>query len=157
MKIYILSILGITLCGVLIDIILPAGSTSKYIKSVFAIFVVAVVLNPVITFFANTKDLCIKYQDVEVNEKLINYITKQKVEQTKNSIILDLNNQGASGVDITLHFTLENNEIVYNSCTVNLKNLVYKPSDKHNSKYELITEVVKQHTNLSDEVIIFDE
>ena len=157
MKIYILSILGITLCGVLIDIILPAGSTSKYIKSVFAIFVVAVVLNPVITFFANTKDLCIKYQDVEVNEKLINYITKQKVEQTKNSIILDLNNQGASGVDITLHFTLENNEIVYNSCIVNLKNLVYKPLDKHNSKYELITEVVKRHTNLIDEVIIFDE
>ena len=88
---------------------------------------------------------------------MINYIANQKVEQTKNIIIFDLNNQGISNIDITLNFALENNEIVYNSCFVNIKNIVYNPTDKHISKYELITEVVKQHTNLNDEVIIFDE
>lgn len=157
MKGYVLSILGIALCGVLIDVIMPSGSTSKYIKSIFSIFVVAVILNPVIDFFAKTKNLEINYNSIEVNQKLINYITNQKVEQTKKSIILDLCNQGISNVDITLNFALENNQIVYNSCFVNIKNIVYNQADKHISKYELITDVVKQHTNLNDEVIIFDE
>lgn len=157
MKGYVLSILGIALCGVLIDAIMPSGSTSKYIKSIFSIFVVAVILNPVINFFAKAKNLEINYNSIEVNQKLINYIANQKVEQTKNIIIFDLNNQGISNIYITLNFALENNEIVYNSCFVNIKNIVYNPTDKHISKYELITEVVKQHTNLNDEVIIFDE
>lgn len=157
MKAYVLSILGIALCGVLIDVIMPSGSTSKYIKSIFSIFVVAVILNPVIKFFAKAKNLDINYTDIEINQKLMNYITDQKVEQTKKAIVFELNNKGLSNIDITLNFALENNELIYNSCFVNLKNVVYNPTDKHISKYELITEVVKQHTNLNDEVIIFDE
>lgn len=157
MKAYIISILGITLCGVLIEIILPAGQTSKYIKSIYAIFVVAVILNPVINFFSKTNNVDLNYNNFEISDKLLNYISTQKVEAAKQSIIAELNQNGASNIDLNLNFTHENNELVYKSCVVNLKNLVYQPADKHISKYELIIKVVKQHTNLTDEVIIFDE
>ncbi len=157
MKAYIISILGITLCGVLIDIMLPTGTTSRYIKGIFSIFVVAVVLNPVITFFANYSNMDIKYDEIEVSTKLIDYINNQKVMATQNAIKNDLDEQGAHNIDITIKFSFENNEIVYKSCLVNLKKLVYQPKDKHISKYELITNTVQQHTNLPSEVIIFDE
>ena len=157
MKAYIISILGITLCGVLIEIILPSGQTSKYIKSIYAIFVVAVILNPVINFFSKTNNVDLNYNNFEISDKLLNYISTQKVEAVKQSIIAELNQNGASNIDLNLNFTHENNELVYKSCVVNLKNLVYQPADKHISKYELIIKVVKQHTNLTDEVIIFDE
>lgn len=157
MKAYIISILGITLCGVLIDIMLPTGTTSKYIKGIFSIFVVAVILNPVITFFANYNNMDIKYDEIEVSTKLIDYINNQKVLAMQNTIKNDLDEQGAHNIDITIKFTFENNEIVYKSCLVNLKKLVYQPKDKHISKYELITNTVQQYTNLPSEVIIFDE
>ena len=157
MKAYIISILGITLCGVLIDIMLPTGTTSRYIKGIFSIFVVAVVLNPVITFFANYSNMDIKYDEIEVSIKLIDYINNQKVMATQNAIKNDLDEQGAHNIDITIKFSFENNEIVYKSCLVNLQKLVYQPKDKHISKYELITNTVQQHTNLPSEVIIFDE
>lgn len=157
MKAYVISILGITMCGVLIEIILPSGSTSKYVKSIYAVFVIAVILNPVIQFFAKNKGMDIKYNDIEISNKLIDYINTQKVESVKSSIILELNQQGAENVDIILNFEQQNNQIIYKSCIVDLKNLTYTPSDKHISKYELIIDVIKQHTNLTDEVIIFNE
>lgn len=157
MKAYIISILGISLCGVLIDIILPSGSINKYIKSIYAIFVVAVILNPIINFFSKSKNISINYNQIEISEKLLNYISTQKVEAVKYNILTELEDRGVSGIDITINFALENNQLVYKSCVVNLKNLVYQPTDKHITKYELITEVVQQHTNLDGEVIIFDE
>ena len=157
MKAYIISILGITLCGVLIDIILPSGSTSKYIKSIYSIFVVAVILNPLITFFAKSKDVDINYNNFETSQTLIDYINTQKIKSIESTIIEDLKQKGLTNIEIKINYAWQDNQLVYKSCLIDLKNMVYQPQDKHTNKYELITEVVQQHTNLSNEVIIFDE
>ena len=39
---YILSVLGIVIAGVFMDVILPSGTIAKYIKGIYSIFVVAV-------------------------------------------------------------------------------------------------------------------
>ena len=157
MKAYIISILGITLCGVLIDIVLPAGSTSKYIKSIYSIFVVAVILNPLITFFAKTKNINLDYNNFETSQTLIDYINTQKIKSVETTIIEDLKQKGVSNIEVKINYDWQNNQLIYKSCLIDLKNMVYQPTDKHTNKYELITEVVQQHTNLSNEVIIFDE
>lgn len=157
MKAYIISILGITLCGVLIDIVLPAGSTSKYIKSIYSIFVVAVILNPLITFFAKTKNINLEYNNFETSQTLIDYINTQKIKSVETTIIEELKQKGVSNIEVKINYDWQYNQLVYKSCLIDLKNMVYQPTDKHTNKYELITEVVQQHTNLSNEVIIFDE
>ena len=43
---WIMSIVGITALGVLMDILLPEGETSKYIKGIFALFTVFVIIYP---------------------------------------------------------------------------------------------------------------
>ena len=40
---YLLSILGIVILGVVIDVVMPSGSTSKYISGIFAIVVMFVI------------------------------------------------------------------------------------------------------------------
>ena len=65
---YILSILGIVISGVFIDIIVPSGSTSKYIKSIYSIFVVAVLLMPLLKFINNSNDFEVVYKDYELQE-----------------------------------------------------------------------------------------
>jgi len=48
MKAWILSIVGIMFIGVIIEIIMPEGKTNTFIKSMFAIVFMYVVMSPII-------------------------------------------------------------------------------------------------------------
>ena len=75
---YLLSILGVVMLGVVIDVILPSGSISKYISGIFAIIVMFVIISPVITWVKsgyNIKDY-FTLQDISLDEKLLYNINK---------------------------------------------------------------------------------
>ncbi len=154
---YILSILGIVLVGIVIDIVLPNGVINKYIKSLFSIFVIAVILSPIITFVKENKDFTLHYEDYEVQQNIMNYIFNQRVSSIENSIEKELENSGFSNIDIKLNFSIESNELSVNSCTVFMKNAVISSDNQHINKYEFISDVVLKFTDLTFEEIIFDE
>lgn len=154
---YILSILGIVVAGVFIDIIIPSGTISKYIKSIYAIFVLAVIVTPIIKFFNDNRGFDLQYQEYEINQNLINYIQTNKIEAMENNIILDLENEGLSNIDIIINYSIDNNELSINSCTINLENLVISSDKQHINKYEIIKQIVRENTNLTDEEMIFYE
>lgn len=154
---YILTILGIVLAGILIDIIVPTGKINKYIKSIFAIFVVAVILMPVVKFIAKSDEITINYTDYEIEQNLMDYIFSSRVTAYENEIIEVLENNGLSNIDIKINYSINSNELSLNSCEVNLKNMTSSNIDSHNNRYEFIAETIKEITNLTDEVIIFYE
>ena len=154
---YILSILGIVIAGVFIDIIIPSGTISKYIKSIYAIFVLAVIITPIIKFFNNNQGFNLQYQEYEINQNLINYIQTNKIATIENDITLELENEGLFNIDIIINYSIDNNELSINSCTINLENLVISSDNQHINKYEIIKEIVREHTNLTDEEMIFYE
>ncbi len=154
---YILSILGIVVAGIFIDIIVPAGTLNKYIKSIFAIFVVAVILTPIIKFISKTHDITINYDNYEINNSLINYIYTKRVEAMEENIVNALNEAGYYNIDIKINYSINSEELTLNSCEVNLKNMTSSSQSVHKNIYEFIAETVKEFTNLTDEVIIFYE
>ena len=154
---YILSILGIVIAGVFIDIIIPSGTISKYIKSIYAIFVLAVIITPIIKFFNNNQGFNLQYQEYEINQNLINYIQTNKIATIENDITLELENEGLFNIDIIINYSIDNNELSINSCTINLENLVISSDKQHINKYEIIKEIVREHTDLTDEEMIFYE
>jgi len=154
---YILSVLGIVVAGVIIDIIIPSGSVSKYIKSIYSIFVVAVLLMPLIKFLNANQGFQLTYTDYELQENLINHIYTNKVSSLETEIENHLTNEGFSKIDIEIVFSIENNELVYNSCNINLKNLAITQDKQHINKYEFITDVVNSYTNLTNQEIKFNE
>lgn len=154
---YILTILGIVLAGILIDIIVPTGKINKYIKSIFAIFVVAVILMPVVKFIAKSDEITINYNDYEIKQNLMDYIFSSRVTAYENEIIEVLENNGLSNIDIKINYSINSNELSLNSCEVNLKNMTSSNIEMHNNRYEFIAETIKEITNLTDEVIIFYE
>ena len=157
MKGYILSVLGIVLVGIFVDVIVPNGAINKYIKSIYSIFVVAVMLNPLFNLLKNTKDFTIKYQDYEVNVNLLNYIYKTRITEHEKELENSLKEQGFANVDIILNYSIENDELVYNICEINLQNLVINADKQHINKYDFITNLVKESTNLTEEEIVFNE
>lgn len=154
---YILTILGIVLAGILIDIIVPTGKINKYIKSIFAIFVVAVILMPVVKFIAKSDEITINYTDYEIEQNLMDYIFSSRVTAYENEIIEVLENNGLSNIDIKINYSINSNQLSLNSCEVNLKNMTSSNIEMHNNRYEFIAETIKEITNLTDEVIIFYE
>lgn len=152
---YILSILGVVVAGVIIDIIVPSGTINKYIKSIYSIFLVAVLLMPILNLKGN--NFAFNYKEYELNDNLFNYISNEKAKALEDSIEQHFNTEGFSNIDIELTFKLNNNKILYNSCNVNLKNLVISADKQHINKYEFIKEVVASYTNLSYQEIIIDE
>ena len=154
---YILSILGIVIAGVLIDVIMPSGKINKYIKSIYSIFVVVVLLNPLLNFLNKHHDFTINYKDYEVNAELVSYIYKKQVSELENKIKTQLEDEGFNKIDIILNYSIENNELQLNSCTANLKNLVIVKDKQHINKYEFIKEVINKNTDLNDGEIIINE
>lgn len=154
---YVLSVLGIVIVGVMVDVIIPAGSLSKYIKSMYSIFVVAVLVTPIVNILSQNKDFKLEYEDVQLQENVINYILNERVKSNENSIETTLSKEGFSNVDIILNYSIENNDIVYKSCMVNLKNMAINSDKQHINKYEFIKEVVANETKLSLQEIIINE
>lgn len=154
---YVLSILGIVLLGVIIDVIIPSGNISKYIKSVFSIFVVAVIISPVVNFLSNKNGIKLEYDNYEMDKQLIEYIFAKRTENEENKIEIYLKDNGFNGIDINLNYSINNNELDYISCIINLKNLVISADKQHINKYEFIKKSVKDFANLTDEEIVIDE
>ena len=154
---YILSILGIVVAGVFIDIIVPAGAINKYIRGIYSIFVVAVLVSPIMKIMSKAQDFTIKYEEYQMNESLLNYIYTMRASSLESNIEKSLTEEGFSNVDIILKFSIENDNLEYNSCLINLKNLVISSDKQHINKYEFIRNTVKESTSLADEEIIFDE
>lgn len=154
---YVLSILGIVIAGVLIDVIVPSGSINKYIKSIYSVFVVAILLNPLIKFLNKNHNFNIKYEQYEINDNLSNYIFKMRATSLETNIEKMLDEKGFKHIDIKINFSIENYEIKYNSCYANIENMVIDEDNLHINKYDYIKEVIKHQTNLTDGDIIINE
>ena len=154
---YILSILGVVLLGIIIDVIIPSGNINKYIKSIFSIFIVAVIISPVVKFLSNKNDFKLDYNNYEIDQELVQYIYKKRVENEEKKIEQHVQSEGFEGIDIVLDFSINNNEIEYNSCNINLENLVISADKQHINKYEFIKNLVIDYTNLTKEEILIYE
>lgn len=52
-SIWILSIAGVIVLSVVVDLVMPNGSTSKFIKNIFAFVIVIVIISPIVSFLSN--------------------------------------------------------------------------------------------------------
>lgn len=156
---YIAKILGVVMAGILVDIILPNGETSKYIKGMFAIFIIFVIISPLKTLSENGINLKNFFQVPAsyVNEDLLDTINTQKVSAMKSDILFELEQNGFSSVEIDIDYKTTNSQIVIQNVHVNIENLILNSSSKHINKYAFIKEVVTKHTGVNEGLILFYE
>lgn len=154
---YLLTLLGVIVLGVLIDIILPSGSTSKYISGIFAIFVLFVMINPVINFIKKDYNLSDYFTsvDISLNEKLLYNINDNKFNALESNIEQQLTDNGYSNVEIDIRFDLVADSVEITQVLVDLTNLVINANSSNINKYVYIRQVVMQNLMVEEEVIVF--
>lgn len=158
MQSYILSVLGIVLVSVLIEIILPNGQTAKYIKSIFSIFVIYVLINPLIMFLKNDFDISkyIQADNLQINKSLLNNIYKDQIQAKSKDLENTLKNEGFVGVKITILYQVVEENIVLEKVKINIDNLVINGLAPNINKYQHIRQVVAQNLMIKEEDILFE-
>ena len=153
---YVLSIVGVVFLGVMVDVVAPEGKMNAFIKSIFSLFLLFVMLKPVVNIFSGGKLEKLFNSEFQLQEDYLETINEQKLREYEHKIVSRLEAKGVSNlyVEIKGDLTKENGEIekVY----INTQNIVLNGKDKHINKYEVITECVKEILGVGSEVIIYE-
>lgn len=101
---YLLSIVGVVLLTVLIDLILPDGKMAKYVKSVMAIVVVAVIISPIAKLTTTDFDFGKLFSTTtyQVDQVILDNITNLSVAEYERDLEKNLASLGYEDVHISL-------------------------------------------------------
>ena len=154
---YLLGIVGVVLLTVLIDLILPDGKINKYIKSVIAIVVVAVIISPVAKLVKSDFDFSNLFTSsgYKVDEVLLSEITNQNLQNYESELEKSLANLGYSNVHISIVSERRNGNQIIKYIYVDLCDLVINKNESHIDYYTKIKEsVAKLVSNIKEEQIV---
>ncbi len=156
---YLLSLLGVILLGVLVDIILPSGSTSKYISSIFAIVVMFVMISPVINWIKSDYKLTNYFSgsDIQLNDKLLHNINNSKFTALEEQIENELTSNGYKNIDIDIQFDVVAGNVTITQVLADLTNLVINQNSANINRYVYVRQVVMSNLAVTEEVIVFCE
>ncbi|MCL2540676.1 MAG: stage III sporulation protein AF [Firmicutes bacterium] len=151
-SIYLLSIAGVVLLGVIIDLILHEGATGKYIKSIFALFVVFAIIAPLPKLLNGD----IKLSDLfavstyNVDNNFLNVRKLEQAEKLKADSERHLSANGYS--NLTVDFSLDPNTtdlrllLVY----VDFTNVVLSQNKTHINKYAEVRNLLVRFLNVEE-------
>ncbi|MBQ2714260.1 MAG: stage III sporulation protein AF [Clostridia bacterium] len=155
---WILKIIGIGAIGVLLDVLMPEGDTNKYIKSVFALITVFVVVSPLPKLFGaklEFDDLFFNQNlSVSVDEGFLDYVYEQKYEDKED--LLEKRILGKYGVETRVKIRFvescpEKIDVVY----LYFKKSVIEENEENKYSIEEIGKEVAGYLNIGfDEVVV---
>ena len=110
MSSWVMSIVGVVCLGVLLDLIVPEGQTNKYIKGVFALLIIFVIISPLPALVGKKFDLKLNSTSYTVNTQYLETIDNYKIENKIDTLECFISGSGYSS-DVTV--TKEKSGTVY--------------------------------------------
>ena len=159
-SIWVLSIVGIIVLSMLVDLLLPSGSMSKFIKSIFGYLIIVVILSPVFSFFTQ-KDFSINdifsSSNVQIQDSFVANVNRQFLDSVEKSIEKSCHEKGIKFVEVGIQADIFKNEIEIKQISVNLKNIVITDEVKHTNIRTSIVNIIKENIKVKEEIIKFYE
>lgn len=155
---YILSIVGVVLLGVLIDLILPDGQMNKYIRGIMAFFVVFVMISPVANFVKSDFNFNFNQNNsVELDVDFLQKINQQTADRIKFTLENQLEKNGFSKIIVEIEHNSSSPTFELKKIVINLKNMVMNTNVAHINKYTEIKNIVLNSVVIEEDKIVFDE
>lgn len=152
MTTWILSIVGIVFVGVIFDLICPEGKMSVFLKSVFAILTLFVIIRPIPKWLKQSINL---NWDITLTDEYLSSINTGKVLYYQDQIKQNIEKMGYTPCDVIVEADLQNSTGKIENIYVDFSNYVLNGGDKHTIKYEKIKEMIVELTNIGKEKIVF--
>lgn len=154
---WLLSVVGIVIIALLVDILLPVGKTSKLIKSVLAIFSVFVIISPIKQLDINNFNLSSFLGSIQIDSNFVEDRNYEKLKSLERTIEKNLEENGYSGIKIQLQGEFTQEKANISRIFVDLHNLVLKDENLNINKYTNIVAIIKKVVTIKEECIIFYE
>lgn len=156
---WVISIAGICLLSVLMDLIMPDGKMGSCIKSVFSYAIALVVILPLPNVFKNefSIDDIFSETDFEIQDSYIYNVNQARLDKWTECINDDLTNQGIYGVVVSISANIFEVNMVVDAVYVDLYNVVISDENKNiNIKTEVVGVVLKYLEISKDKVVFYE-
>lgn len=154
---WVLSIVGVILISVIVEIVLPHGSVGKFIKSILSIFIIFVMISPVVTFKnTNFFEKIFNQSAIEIDVEYIKKVNKQKVAEYEKNILESFDKSGYHNVVIKIDAEIDK-DIKINKVYVDICDLVLSENLEHIDKYTNMIAIIKSIIDIKKENIVFNE
>lgn len=152
---WILSIVGVVLLGVIIDIILPEGQVSKYIRGVVCLATVLVIISPLAKL--GNKDFNIKNYistEIELDEGMLVQINQSKAKNIEQSLEKLLQDKGYENIDVSISADYYSAQMEITAIFVDLSKTVLNGESVNINKYEEITSLIVESLGVEEECVL---
>ena len=145
MKEWIISIVAVALFTSIICLILPQGKMGKYIRNIFSLLIMLVIIKPII----NINDGVFEYKDIVVKDEImlqqdfINYINNLRLEEYKQNCLKIIEEKGVKNSTIDINYLVEDEKnFKISFVQINLQNSVIISDNQHiNIKEEMVSDI----------------
>lgn len=157
---YILGIVGIVFLGVMLDVILPDGEMNKYIKGVFAIVALFVIVSPVQKLFDknfNLEDVFMNNSVGIVDNDFLIATNKQIKLQLENTLNAEFINNGFENIQIDIDCEFSSSQFLIKKVNLDISKLVINSNMVHINKYAEIKKLTVKFLNVEESDVIINE
>lgn len=157
---WILGIVGVVVLSIIVDLVMPNGSTSKFIKNIFAFVIVIVILSPIVSFLSK-KD--IKLEDIfennniTIQEEFLSSVNQKILNKLQEELENDIEEFGISGVQVGLKANIFEEKLNIEQVSIDLKKCVIDENISHIDIKTSILKIVLRKINIEEEKIVFYE
>ena len=157
---WVLSIVGIIILSILVDLILPSGKTSSFIKNIFGYLIIVVILSPVFTFFTNKEfsvnDLFDK-ENVQIQDGFVASVNRQFLDNAEKAIEKACEQEGFRFVEVGIDANIFESNLVINQISIDLKFVVIDDKAKNKNIKTSILDIVQDNIKIEKEIVVFYE
>ena len=154
---WVLSIAGVSVLSILIDLFLPNGETNSHIKTVFNYVIIFVIIAPLPSLIKSDFDTSSIFTESEIvlQEDYIYQLNRDKLTMLETSMEKELDNRGLKYVDISISADIFTTVMKIETIYVDFSSLVIVGDEEHIDIENEAVDVITSFVNIEKENIVF--
>lgn len=157
---YILTIAGIILVSIIVELVMSEGQMSKYIKNILSFFIIAVIITPIPKLLSNKNITNIfETSEYELQEEFIYQNNLSKLEKLEDNIFETLTNSGYKNIEIEIECKdMLASSLEYSKVSLDINNVIFENDAEIKNKLELqnyIIKMLEKDYGINREVVVY--
>ena len=154
-----MSICGVSLLSVLIDLFLPDGQTNKHIKTIFSFAILLVMIAPLPKLLKNATNVSSFFtgDNYNIQEDFIYTINQSKIDVLKQKIEVSLSDNGMMNIKIDISANVFDKNLEINAIFVDIKEMIISKENTNINISDKIYNIISKIVNIKREQLIINE
>jgi len=157
---WVLSIVGVVVLALVVDIVLPEGQTNKYIKSIFAIITVFVVVSPLTQLFGGHIELNLfnnVTDGVVLDANILDSLWQLRADDLEKKLMEIYANNNIEIEKVEVLYVENFDEFQIEKIEINVNKSVIANEDKNINIKEKIKQVTVDSLSISENKVFINE